>query len=67
MAAVGQSDKWRLTWKCVWSKGVKLNFSMQKKNGTHWHSSTLAEHLWRPNSGCEHSEVVDGAFQQWQR
>ena len=20
-----------------------------------------AEHLWRPNSGCEHSEVVGGA------
>ena len=37
------------------------------KNGTHWHLSTLAEHLWRPNSGCEHSEAVAGAFQQcWQ-
>jgi len=23
-----------------------------------------AEHLWRPDSGCEHSEVVGGAFQQ---
>ena len=27
-----------------------------RKNGTHWHSSTLAERWWRPNSGCEHSE-----------
>ena len=36
-----------------------------RKNGTHWHSLMLAEHLWRPNSGCEHSEVVGGAFQQW--
>ena len=27
-----------------------------RKNGTHWHSSMLAESLWRPNSGCEHSE-----------
>ena len=35
------------------------------KHGTHWHSSTPAEHLWRPNSGCEHSEAVSGAFQQW--
>jgi len=23
---------------------------MQKKNCTHWHSSTLVEHLWRPKS-----------------
>jgi len=27
----------------------------------------LAEYLWRPNSGCEHSEVVSGTFQQWQQ
>jgi len=28
------------------------------------HASTdvLAEHFWRPDSGCEHSEVVDAAF-----
>ena len=26
----------------------------------------LAECLWRPNSGSEHSEVVGDAFQQWQ-
>ena len=38
-----------------------------KKNGTYWHSLTLAECLWRPNSGCEHSEAVGGAFQQWQQ
>jgi len=25
----------------------------------------LAERLWRPNSGCEHSEVVSAVFQQW--
>ena len=36
-----------------------------RKNGTHWRSSTLAEHLWRPNSGCEHSEAGSGTFQQW--
>ena len=33
-----------------------------RKNGTHWHSLMLAEHLW---SGCEYSEVVGGRFQQW--
>ena len=26
------------------------------KNSTHCYSVMLAEHLWRPNSGCEHSE-----------
>ena len=30
------------------------------KIGTHWHSLTLAECLWRSKSGCEHSEVVGG-------
>jgi len=27
----------------------------------------LAEHLQRPNSECECSELVGGAFQQWQQ
>ena len=27
-----------------------------RKNDTHWHSSTFAEYLWRPNSRCERSE-----------
>ena len=35
------------------------------KDGTHWHSSPLAECWWRPSSGCEHSGMVGGAFQQW--
>ena len=26
-----------------------------------------AEHLWRSNSGYEHSEVMGVAFQQWQQ
>ena len=38
-----------------------------RKNGTHWHSLMLAEHWWRPNSGCEHSKAVGGVFQQWQQ
>ena len=44
--------QWRLTWKYEWSIGVSLNCS------TDWHSVTLAEHFWRPTSGCEHSEAV---------
>jgi len=27
----------------------------------------LAEHLWRPNNGCQHSEAASGAFKQWQQ
>ena len=42
-------------------------FLHAEKNGIHWCSSTPAEHLWRPNSECEHSEAVGAAFQQWQQ
>lgn len=34
----------------------------EEKNHTHWHSLTLAEHSWRPNS-----EGVGGALQQWEQ
>lgn len=35
------------------SKGIGLNSSMRKK----WHHiHPLAEHWWRPHSGCEHNE-----------
>ena len=51
----GSLTKWRLIWKCIWSKGVPLNSSLWKENGIHWYLSTLAEHLWRQNRGCEHS------------
>ena len=37
------------------------------KHSTHWHSSTLDECIWRLNSGCEHSEAVSDAFQQWRQ
>jgi hypothetical protein len=33
----------------------------------HRHLLNIAEHLWGPNSGCEHSETMGGAFQQWQQ
>lgn len=61
-------DKWQqrkkcsLTQKCIWRKGVSLNFSVQKKKCTHWHFCMLTNHLWRPSSGCEFSEVVGGVF-----
>ena len=29
--------------------------------------SAFAECLWRPNTGCQHSEVVVGVLQQWQQ
>lgn len=36
-------------------------------NSTHWHSSVLAELLWRQNSGCTHDEAVGNVLQQrWQ-
>ena len=66
MAAEGQSYKMASDVEVQMNKGVSLNtFMRTKKKGSHWHSSTLAERLWRPNSGCEHSEAVGGVFQQW--
>jgi len=53
--------EWHLAWKCVWSKGVSLNSTMWKK-GTHSHSLTFAEHLWKPNCECEDNGVVGGVF-----
>ena len=61
----------------VWQNGV-LHGSMYgakgchwnppcTKNYTHWHPLMLAEHFWRPNSGCECSKALSGAFQQWQK
>jgi len=56
----GSLTKWCLTCKYRWSKGVSLISSIWKKLGP----LIFAEHLWRPTSGCEHSEVVGAAFQQ---
>ena len=33
----GSLIEWHLTWKCIWSKGVSLNFCMLKK----WHPHRL--------------------------
>jgi hypothetical protein len=62
--AVWQNGIW---YNCIQSRGVSLNTFMWGKNRTCWHSSTLAECLRCPNSGCEHGEVVGGAFHQWQQ
>ena len=53
-----------LIWKCIWSKGVSLKSSMKQKSHPLTFTDTC-EHLWRPNSGCVHSEVVGGVFQKW--
>ena len=59
----GCLTEWHLTWKCKWSKRV----APRRRSDTHGHSLMLAEHFWRPSSGCEHREVVGAAFQQrWQ-
>jgi len=38
----GTLTQWRLTWKCVWNKGVSLNSSMWKK----WHPLTFIDACW---------------------
>lgn len=58
--------KWHLRRTCIWSKAASLNSSMRKKC-THWYSLTLAEHLWKPNSECEHTGAVGDVFQQWEQ
>lgn len=44
--------------------GCYENNTSKQRNGIQSHSLTLAESLWRPNSGCE---VVGDVFQQWQQ
>jgi len=54
MAAEGWSDK----------TAFDIEVRMEQRNGTEFFCAEnaapiaihLAEHLWRPNSGCEHSE-----------
>ena len=59
----GLSDK--MSWDMEVHKNKGTLFPPCRKNCSHWHSSLLAEHWWKPNSGCEHSEPVGGAFQLW--
>jgi len=55
----------------VWKNGVwhgsateaKMYHRIHRwKSCSYWHSLTIAEHLWRPHSGCEHSEEVGVRF-----
>ena len=58
----GSLTEWYLTWKCVWSKDVSLNSSVQKKRALiNIHQHML--NIYR----CEHSEAVGGVFQQRQQ
>ena len=64
MAAEGQSDKVASDMEVRMKQRVELNSSTGKTG----HSLTFTDNcsvLWRPNSGCEHSEAVSGVFQQW--
>ena len=58
-AAEGQSDKMVSDMELQ-----RCGIPPCKEKGTHCPSLTLAEHLWRSKSGCEHCEAVGGAFQQ---
>ena len=57
----------------VWNNGIGMEMHTKAcnwispcgKNGTHWHSFTLVELLWRPNRRYELSETIGGALQQW--
>ena len=61
-AAEGQAVRMASDMEVPMKQRCVTEFLHVEKNCTHWHSFTLAEQLWRPNSGCEHSEVVGGAF-----
>jgi len=62
VAAEGQFDREVSDMEVHRKKKGGTEFLHMKKHCTHWHSSMLAECLWRPTSGCEHSEAVGGAF-----
>ena len=59
----------------VWQNGIWHGSAYQalvchwiplcRNNCIRWCSLTLAEHWWRPKSGCKHSEAVSSAFQWW--
>jgi len=65
MATEGQSDTMVSDTEMWMKQRSGIEFLHTEKKWHHWCSLMLAEHFWRPTSGCEHSEVVGGAFQQW--
>ena len=62
MAAEGQSDRTASDMEVRMKQRCATEFLHEGKTS---HLSVLAELSWRPNSGCDHSEVVGGVFQQW--
>ena len=57
MAAEEQSDKMAADVEVCMKQRCVNEFLHKEKNGTHWHPSVLAGHLWRPVSGYYHSEA----------
>ena len=57
--------KWRLSWKCVQSKGVELNFSVQKK----WHPLTFIDVCWTfvVTNQWMWVQWGSGTFQHWRQ
>lgn len=67
MAADQRSDKIVSDTEVPMKQRCWIKFLSAEKKWHPWHSLMLAEHLWKPNSRCEHAEVVGGVFQQWPR
>ena len=63
MAAEAQSDKMVPDMEVDIKQKHVTEILNAEKHDTRWHLSVLAECLWRPNSGCEHSKAVGGVFQ----
>jgi len=68
--------EWRLTWKCVWSKGVEMNSSMWKKwlpltfIDIFWmfmetRNSWCKAKLWVEHFSCGNSDVKDKSCSRW--
>ena len=67
MVAEGQSDRMGPDMEVQMKQRCVLPAQKKKKE---WHPVTFinaCEHLWRPNHGCEHSEVMGGDFLQGQQ
>lgn len=66
MIVAGQSDKMASNVEVCMKERCDIKFlHAEKKWHPPCHSWTLAEHVWRPNNGGEHSEAEGDAVQQW--
>ena len=66
MAAEGQSDEMVSDMEACVKQRCIIEFLHVEKDFSHWCLLMLAVCLWKPNSGCEHSDEVSGIFQPWQ-